>query len=788
MLTVKLVGLAVTLAGAGICLGIANFSKQLGRRWQAGWLLVAVALVIRWLGDALAVYVTSHKTMSGPLHSLWELWGTGYPFTLQAALLGIGLAIIAVVYWQSLKADAESPEAKEIARLKREVGRRTHQIATLHAITADLNNTLDVGQTLRTALDRMADAVGADGGAVWVRLDLDGVADTLDAAGMTASPASGPVQHNAASNGAATSNGAAPAAQPAPVPAEQPAATAAGSGDQPESLAARIKADAARQQAAAAKARTASSGAATQAASAAGQRWRRVYARGTEEQTCAQALEQMEQALELGGIAYCSQASRSSSRSSGTAHVVPIKWKGEELGALGLVRREGDLEADERQLLDAIALEVGAALQNAQLYQDAIRLADRDGLTDLLNHRVVQQQLNINLSRSRRTSAELSVVMMDLKNFKFFNDTYGHKVGDQILQIVGRCLREACRVTDVLGRYGGDEFIAVLPDTDFPGAQLVCSRIAARVEKEGYQQADDGRRIPIALSFGAAVFPDDGDNVLELLAAANTNLEEAKVSNAPLLVQRAPAEEAQELRKLKDAAVGGAFGVLDALVTAIDNKDHYTRRHSEDVTHWATLMSRHLGHEPETQRAIRIAGLLHDVGKIAVPDAILRKPGRLNDDEFQIMQQHPVFGALIVKDVPYLEQVLGGIRHHHERYDGKGYPDKLKAEDTPMFGRLLAVPDCFSAMTTERPYRKALSWQEAINEIERGKGTQFDPAMAEAFLAIIRQIQEEKQAVSAAQGLALKDTEFGTATTNGSAQGPVVRPRSVTDAESMAAT
>jgi putative nucleotidyltransferase with HDIG domain len=206
------------------------------------------------------------------------------------------------------------------------------------------------------------------------------------------------------------------------------------------------------------------------------------------------------------------------------------------------------------------------------------------------------------------------------------------------------------------------------------------------------------------------------------------------------MIQRSPAEETQELRQLKEVGVGGSFGVLDALVTAIDNKDHYTRRHSEDVTHWASLMVRELGYSTETQRAVRICGLLHDVGKIAVPDAILRKPGRLNDDEFQIMQQHPVFGALIVKDVPNLNEVLGGIRHHHERYDGKGYPDRLVAEDIPMMGRLLAVPDCFSAMTTDRPYRKALTWSEALTEIERGKGTQFDPVMVDAFLEVIARI------------------------------------------------
>jgi len=331
------------------------------------------------------------------------------------------------------------------------------------------------------------------------------------------------------------------------------------------------------------------------------------------------------------------------------------------------------------------------------------------------------------------------VVMMDLNNFKFFNDTYGHPEGDRVLRTVARCLREACRGGDIIGRFGGDEFIALLLDTDAEGTLHACQRIAERVQEEGYQQRGDARRIPITLSFGAALFPQDGATALDLLTAADSHLYEAKRGGGAINIKKQGSDE-EELRKLKEAGTGGSFGVLDALVTAIDNKDHYTRRHSEDVTHWASLMARQLNFSAETHRAVRVAGLLHDVGKIAVPDSILRKPGRLGDDEFQIMQQHPVFGALIVKDVPNLPEVLGGIRHHHERVDGKGYPDKLRGEDIPLLGRLLAVPDCFSAMTTDRPYRKALTWVEAMDEIEKGKGTQFDPVMADAFLEVIAHI------------------------------------------------
>jgi diguanylate cyclase (GGDEF)-like protein/putative nucleotidyltransferase with HDIG domain len=374
-------------------------------------------------------------------------------------------------------------------------------------------------------------------------------------------------------------------------------------------------------------------------------------------------------------------------------------------------------------------------------FLDARRHADLDGVTDLLNHRAIQERLKAALARAKRERQPLTIVMMDLNNFKFFNDTYGHPVGDQVLRTVADSLREICRADDIIGRYGGDEFIAILTDTEAQGALEVCSRIAARTEEKAYQDPA-GRRIPIGLSFGASVYPHDGETAHELLSLSDANLYEAKRGGAPAHEGRKPAEEAQELKKLREAGEGGSFGVLDALVTAIDNKDHYTRRHSDDVTHWAGLMALELGLSTETQRAVRIGALLHDIGKIAVPDRILNKSGILDDDEYQIMQQHPVFGALIVKDVPNLKEVLDGIRHHHERYDGRGYPDRLQGEAIPLMARLLAVPDTFSAMTNARPYRPALSWDEALNEIRRVRGSHLDPQMTDAFLKVIQRVMD----------------------------------------------
>jgi diguanylate cyclase (GGDEF)-like protein len=630
-----------------------------------------------------------------------------------------------------------------VSTLRDQLNRRTRQLTTLHAVTADFSNTLDVERLMATALEQMREALDAPVGAIWLRMD-----DAHLVASQSSAANGSSHIHEAASLGSA----AVLLREVERSIAERRAIESLRNGD--------------------------NSTAPIPAFQPIGRRWRQVQVQGGEKPEGQLRLQMLHDALEMGDLPACAELCRTHAPLAGHAHVVPIAWKGEMIGALGIIRN-GVWEADEYTLVEALATEVGAALLNAQLYQEASRLADRDGLTDLLNHRSIQVQLSANLSRAIRTKTEFSVVMMDVKNFKFFNDTYGHPVGDQVLRTVARCLTDATRTSDVLGRFGGDEFMAILLDTDSRGTIEVCSRIAERLQHESFQESNDGRRIPIAISFGAALFPDDGKSVMELLSVAQGNLEDARYGNAPMLanLEKNASQEAQELRKLKEASEGGTFGVLDALVTAIDNKDHYTRRHSEDVTHWATLMAKQLNFTEETQRAVRISGLLHDVGKIAVPDSILRKPGRLNDDEFQIMQQHPVFGALIVKEVPHLTEVLGGIRHHHERFDGRGYPDKLSGESIPVLGRLLAVPDCFSAMTTERPYRKALSWQEAISEIEKGRGSQFDPLMANAFLEVIARIIAEKAGQIIQEHSETIETD--------DLHKPNIRPRSIADVEKV---
>ena len=184
--------------------------------------------------------------------------------------------------------------------------------------------------------------------------------------------------------------------------------------------------------------------------------------------------------------------------------------------------------------------------------------------------------------------------------------------------------------------------------------------------------------------------------------------------------------EADQVRVAILNAVEG-FSMLDALVAAVNNKDRYTRRHSEDVMEYSLLIAREMGMEEGERHTVAVAALLHDVGKIGIPDHVLRKPGRLTEAEFEAVRQHPLMGAIIVQAVPGLDDTLDAVRHHHERWDGEGYPFGLRGEATPLMARLMAVADAFSAMTTDRPYRKGMNADKALAILEEGAGTQWDP-------------------------------------------------------------
>ena len=405
------------------------------------------------------------------------------------------------------------------------------------------------------------------------------------------------------------------------------------------------------------------------------------------------------------------------------SHPLVFNGRSARLVVANNVTERKRMEAEAEQLLS----------QTKHLLSEAVDRADRDPLTGLVNHRAFHKRFELEAGHAQKTGRPLAIAMMDLDNFKFFNDGYGHSVGDEVLKKVARALHAVCRPSDTLARFGGDEFALLMPDTGAEQAVRLADRLVAGLQGIGYRPPGYDTIIPLTLSLGIAVFPDDGPGRLEALAAADARLIRVKTGGT------GRSELSDRLRAELSCSIND-FSMLNALVTAVDTKDRYTRRHSEDVLSYSYQIAHELGLDENAQHQVMLAALLHDVGKIGVPDRVLRKPGRLTGEEYEAIKQHPMMGAIIVGAVPGFEETLDAIRHHHERWDGEGYPFGLRGEETPLMARLMAVADAYSAMTTDRPYRKGMGEDVADALLLAGAGTQWDPVCVEAFLASRRKL------------------------------------------------
>lgn len=410
---------------------------------------------------------------------------------------------------------------------------------------------------------------------------------------------------------------------------------------------------------------------------------------------------------------------------------VPLLTGGRLIGAMAVQRLGQPFSTEEATTLELLAVQIAATMGNARLYAEARQLACSDPLTGLANHRHLQEQLDIELARAARLGQPLAAIMADLNNFKLFNDTYGHPAGDQVLRLVAGALRAESRLADVVGRYGGDEFLLLLPGIDADGAAALIERVQARVATLT-PLLGAASAVPLAFSAGVAVYPHDARTRHDLIALADSALYSSKRGGGRTVVTAAAHAAPLDL-----AADHTSFGVVEGLVLAVDAKDGYTVVHSAVVAEIATLLADELGLSSRDSAIVRTAGLLHDVGKISIPDRVLRKPGPLNKDEWSIMRQHVEFGELIIRGVPGLRDILDPVRHHHERWDGGGYPRGLVGESVPLLGRIMILADAYSAMILDRPYRRGLTAEVALEQIRAGAGSQFDPELAELLCELL---------------------------------------------------
>ncbi len=419
-----------------------------------------------------------------------------------------------------------------------------------------------------------------------------------------------------------------------------------------------------------------------------------------------------------------------------TIAYLPLVAKGVAIGSFVVASCEPNAYSQRHMtLLEQLASQIAMSIENSRLYAQAEEKARVDELTKLLNRRSLDELMTSEINRHSRYGGVFSLIIIDLDNFKAFNDNYGHPAGDKMLREVGGVLKATVRSTDQAFRYGGDEFAILLPNTPVDAA----IQVADRVRRQVAAKTKDGH-VTITASLGLANWPADGVAADEIVAAADTALYRAKREggNRSHCASGTLLDLDDTTLGLKDGKNGDTLSAIFALAEAVDAKEHCASSHWRKVKELAVLLATAIELEPEEIRKLETSAWLHDIGKISVSEKILNKRTPLMADEWEVIRTHPQVGVNIASRAPELAPCLPGILHHHERYDGTGYPIGLKGEEIPLEARILAIADAFAAMTTVRSYSDALSIEEALEELKRGAGTQFDPSLTEIFTTAFR--------------------------------------------------
>jgi diguanylate cyclase (GGDEF)-like protein/putative nucleotidyltransferase with HDIG domain len=386
-------------------------------------------------------------------------------------------------------------------------------------------------------------------------------------------------------------------------------------------------------------------------------------------------------------------------------------------------------------------------LTNASLYQHARITSLTDALTGIGSRKLLEDRLQAEDARAKRYKRPFSVAIIDLDNFKTINDVLGHATGDDALRKLAACMKKQKRTPDVLGRYGGDEFVILMPETKAEDAVTLLERIRTEVEKINVAE-----NISMTISCGIAQsMPDGKDASSEIIRRADLALYEAKNAgrNCVRLWNKSMTKaqnlgdiEIEKIKRLKRRIAGLSeqaekmfIQSIWGLVQALEAKDPYAGKHSENVMHFAMGIAKTMDIPPKQMEIIRRAAMIHDIGKIGVPDAILSKPNRLTIHERSIIEQHPLIAVRILEKMSFLEQEIAIIKCHHEKWNGRGYPDGLSQGSIPIGARILAVADAFDALTSQRAYHQSVSVEEAVKTITNSSGYDFDPDVVKALVS-----------------------------------------------------
>jgi diguanylate cyclase (GGDEF)-like protein len=381
----------------------------------------------------------------------------------------------------------------------------------------------------------------------------------------------------------------------------------------------------------------------------------------------------------------------------------------------------------------------------AGMYVQIAARATHDRLTGVVNRESVLAELVNEVERASRYGKPLAVAFIDIDRFKPINDTYGHNSGDAVLRQIANRVSENIRASDVFGRYGGEEFMLVLPETTADEAIILAEQLRTLVMQEPLVIAGD-QRLQVTVSIGIAggrgaqlqadSLVDQADAAMYAAKSLGRNRtylyrdidEEGAVRKAPISAESRAAA----------AAIGqwASDTATEALASVLAPQPHHRGRPSDMIAALATGLALELGLPHEEIERVRIASLLHDLGKLAVPAEILDKPTTLTDGEWQAIGEHPRIGQVILEQASSLREAIPVILHHHERFNGGGYPHGLKGNEIPLGARIVSVADSYHAMVHDRPYQDAKTHEEALNELRRHAGTQFDPEVVEIFCRI----------------------------------------------------
>ncbi|WP_168058027.1 diguanylate cyclase [Candidatus Manganitrophus noduliformans] len=419
---------------------------------------------------------------------------------------------------------------------------------------------------------------------------------------------------------------------------------------------------------------------------------------------------------------------------------IPLVREARNLGVLNLInQKQGSFSSEDRDFLSTLCVNAAVALDNARFLEEVEKRAATDSLTGLYNHREFQKRLGEETERASRYGKAFSLLMLDIDHFKVFNDTHGHPVGDAILKEIVKVIQKCIRNVDFPARYGGEEFSVILPETIGIHAAKVAERIRKAID-DGPFVTPTGHRVHLSISIGVASFPEDGRRREELILSADQALYFAKKDGRNRVCRYCDTLKAaieKDQNKLTELLRNPEIKTIRDLAAVIDAKSPYTRGHSEGVIEYALLLADALNLGEQEKQSLQLASLLHNIGIVSIPDSILNKPGPLSTEERKIIQAHPGLAQMLIKESHNLDSVLPAILYHHERYDGKGYPNGLTGEEIPFLARVLGVVEAYHAMISVRPYRPKMSHEEAVQELRKNAGTQFDPGVVKTFLEIL---------------------------------------------------